>query len=69
MVSHLLQTHALSRICHQNLLAEVLRLVAKRVKGPHRVVRLLQVQIRDVRISVVLALAREGSLACQQLVG
>ena len=67
MQAHLLQAHALVRVGHQDLLAEVLRVVAERVKGAHGVVRLLQVEVRDVRVGVVLVLAREGRLPRQKL--
>ena len=43
MHPHLLQTHALVRVGHQDLLAEVLRVVAQRVEGAYRVISLLQV--------------------------
>ena len=65
MVSHLDQAHAALWVCHQNLLAEVLSFVAQRVEGSHCVVSLLQVQVRDVRVCVVLTFSCEGSLPCQ----
>ena len=43
MHPHLLQTHALVRVGHQDLLAEVLRVVAQRVERAYRVISLLQV--------------------------
>ena len=67
MQTHLLQAHALVGIGHEDLLAEVLRVVAQCVKGAHGIVSLLQVQVRDVRVGVVLILPCEGRLARQEL--
>ena len=66
MVSHLLETHALGGVRHQDLLAEVLRFVAQRVEWTHCVIRFLQVQVRDVRVCVIFIFTSEGCLSGQQ---
>ena len=43
--------------------------VAQCVESSHCVIGLLQVQVGDVRVSIVLTLAGEGGLAREQLIG
>ena len=64
VVTHFLQAHAFVWVCHEDLLAEVLGLVAQCVERPHCVVRLLQVQISYVRVCVSLILSCERGLSC-----
>ena len=66
MHAHLLQTHTLVRVRHQDLLTEVLRMVAQRVEWPHGIISLLQVQVRNIRIGVLFATACEWSLTRQE---
>ena len=63
MHSHLLQTHSLVRVGHQDLLAEMLSVVAQSIEWSHCVISLLQVQISDIGVGVVLILACEGRLS------